>query len=853
MRLKLALPIFFFAVNILCLGSSSLERKFRILSFETLLGSKDRKLIKDMLGSLAAFQHEKSMEAKYPEVLNLEKVINSFMEAKCVIYINNYQNAHMKSVTYPVLLRRPSLVAHFDVERPYAYKSLWGLENIDFEYAEDSENPWVNCYISKYLVTQNLTDTVSDLCIHLRLSEFVWFIKPWTCEVQIDLFPPAYCLTSPFDCSFPKLFHKKLRYGHPHHVTPSPIPPISILILLEHSVGNYPFDHFYVKKWVIQATHLGHARVPSTRSSSFANEIFIICKAIIQSNELPQNFVASSKIMGIKVLKLCPGCFHTEDPGSDFSSIQAISTSNLNILGDFGRLLTYAVPRSGDQLIWRFIHKGDEENVLDLVFRYIQSCDRLPKLSSRTPIRNSPTQRVGLAYAHVWRSIFQNYSITYGSATACNNDVLSRSAYPHGMYYNLKIILTRHPYVKGLYIFPTFIQQEITKLKFISCGKWGLSSVPYQELVSIFDKWIWFGIVASVFLWTAFLRYLTCGVGGLVHHWISLTKVLLEQGNPFRVPELLRVRFGVGIFLLMGTVLSSAYKNVNVYNMIAPRKPVPYEYLADLLADNFTLFTRTGRVDMVLNLRRVSNNISVESHLGQDGPINIIHAWSKFILKSEIASMISTWNEFQNNLFPGQNLMSRVAVENSSLVTSGIRNVAKLLDEAVHFITRILTNYPETDKAYQELTNGRGESFKRMELDMLFGVLEKCHKVALLLPEYICKRFATKLKTEKSLQHVYIGKESYTDIDWMFSFEGMVPPFLIRRFKSISESGIWGRWISLVIGGSSFQRVAGIQPITAANMQGNVVIIFRVSSYGLQLAFVCFFVEFLWGVREKHF
>lgn len=44
-------------------------------------------------------------------------------------------------------------------------------------------------------------------------------------------------------------------------------------------------------------------------------------------------------------------------------------------------------------------------------------------------------------------------------------------------------------------------------------------------------------------------------------------------------------------------MLSNAYKNKNMYNMILPTKPVPYQYLQELVNDNFTIYTRSAYVN----------------------------------------------------------------------------------------------------------------------------------------------------------------------------------------------------------------------------------------------------------------
>lgn len=80
-------------------------------------------------------------------------------------------------------------------------------------------------------------------------------------------------------------------------------------------------------------------------------------------------------------------------------------------------------------------------------------------------------------------------------------------------------------------------------------------------------------------------------------HWMALVKVILEPGDPFvdAVANAGILKPMIGMFLLMGIILSNAYKGTNVYNMIAPRQNVPHRYWHDILIQIYaSLRTYTG-------------------------------------------------------------------------------------------------------------------------------------------------------------------------------------------------------------------------------------------------------------------
>jgi len=87
------------------------------------------------------------------------------------------------------------------------------------------------------------------------------------------------------------------------------------------------------------------------------------------------------------------------------------------------------------------------------------------------------------------------------------------------------------------------------------------------------------------------------GEAGL--YFIQVSKALLEQGDPFSssVSSTKRLRFSIGTFLLVAIVISNAYKSSNVYNLVLPRKPVPYENLSQLLNDSFKIYSKAMLLD----------------------------------------------------------------------------------------------------------------------------------------------------------------------------------------------------------------------------------------------------------------
>jgi len=145
------------------------------------------------------------------------------------------------------------------------------------------------------------------------------------------------------------------------------------------------------------------------------------------------------------------------------------------------------------------------------------------------------------------------------------------------------------------------VSDETNIFTFVSCGKPPSRGFAFEELINVFDVKIWLLIFVFIVL-IAFIIGMVFTIRDSSLHpkrmWVlekhlsilmQVIKALLEQGDPFAstVIDNVVLRCSIGTFLLVGIVLSNAYKNSNVYNLVSPLKPIPYENLSQLLTDGF--------------------------------------------------------------------------------------------------------------------------------------------------------------------------------------------------------------------------------------------------------------------------
>lgn len=125
---------------------------------------------------------------------------------------------------------------------------------------------------------------------------------------------------------------------------------------------------------------------------------------------------------------------------------------------------------------------------------------------------------------------------------------------------------------------------------------------------------------------------------------------------------------------------------------------------------------------------------------------------------------------------------------------------------------------------------------------ILIESVEKCEKMAIVLPDHMCNEFHLSLVKGRNAKHVFIGRESYTDIYSTFELYGPIPPFVIKRLHRLGESGIWQRWIKLLSHGVT-NRVSENSSVQAANVNGNIVVIFILWVSGAVVGIICYLIE----------
>lgn len=710
----------------------------------------DMSFIADRKSAILA---ESKLQMKYPPLVNLNEYLSQISsEGKCLTVLDNFQRINVPQLNTPLILRRPvpSILWAEQQSRVLIYPIL-AADTLELRNVSSFLSRELYCPLSKFLSDINLTRgfEYKDVCVRIKMNEYVLQVKSFPCQVHIGIFPPLYAY-SPRNINFfyPRMVQITLENSPSFFVPPS-IPPINCIAHLK--AEDAPSGSLWINSLLLATFQLDIA------VSEIRQDVFVLIKVTLSGN-----------IQTLEALKYCPTC-HSDNPGD----VGAILSSEVKCC-DPGEIRRTAFPLSHERLRWNLVYKSDDRNLLNLMIRHALSSKKESSFREMWFAifrENSLTEKLAVAHSNVWQSIMKNFSID-------DPDEESTS-------WIQSITLRDISYSRLTYIFPYYIKDELRSLRYVGCGKKGFSSIPFMELVTIFDTLIWFCIFLTMLTMSVSLKVLMKNEN-LIRLIFSTLKVFLEQGDPFHFDVgniSTKLRCITAIFLLIGIVLSNAYKNSNVYNMVIPRKLVLYKNFKELVRDNFSVYTRTSSIywDSIRE-NRFQNLIQEVNFRG-----------TRVYIKSNIQSIVEEYSAIAGSFQLEE-----------TMVESGILETTKFHPDSVSLFIKILENVLPTENFQRgliyEVISEQTSAYQIQEEHMLLNSLKSCEKTALLLPGHICKKYFTLLLKKEHQANLFIGDESYSNVDSLFYLQGWIPPHVITRVKFAAESGMWKWWLE-VLGG----------------------------------------------------
>lgn len=424
------------------------------------------------------------------------------------------------------------------------------------------------------------------------------------------------------------------------------------------------------------------------------------------------------------------------------------------------------------------------------------------------------------AQTYVWLSIMKNYSFITDFNHFCANGELYDSSSNILSLNEAVIDLARinsgkiapHQYTLS------FVNQ-INSIQFITCGNRGLSVLPFIELVAVYDLFVWISLLVTLTCFVIFLKRVWINITFDVI--INITKLLLEQGNPFP-PSFFNkssCRMLFGTLSLAALILSNGYKNENVYRMVASRIPITYDTLSNLLQEGFSLHSRTGVATIFFSSLEIPIKWNFRTHY-------IFTDDRNGFVCSELAALKSALLSKLDNLVLKNAPWSKNAQSKLTVIVSSIHNLSKEVD------------FEEMEFYFEKQLQ---DTLKIKEEELLIEEIRKCDKTAVVLPRDAAMRYALQLSHPNVSStipgRVNIGKEIYFEQYYAFWLSGHITPYMIRRVKTLQTSGVMDWWEKVIFEG--FERTHFVDSRLLPRrpkMDGNIAVIFAVWLAGLTLA-----------------
>lgn len=761
-------------------------------------------------------------QINFPIVQNLRDIFQEFIvdDTRPLIALDNFRQVNVGPLDYPVILRTPVPTVHRKViGRKSQYHVILGSSTVLYRNMSSFDNiEQTPCSESIFLDTFNV---YKYLCLVIRWPVFVLKLKPFGLTVHIKMYPPIYIVQLEMGEIYLELFIG-LGYALSSYITFPSEMVINGMILLRESHESVYTEHNTLLRWINEVL------ASFDRTANHHTFLIFSVGQIVNASIIEERLLdTAGYIKYIRVLQICPSCSHPIN--STHGMVLPIKLESFN----YEYIRRVAFINLDVNPVWAPANMHEDVLVVK-TFNFCRNCVIKGKYEFWKKYMESNTlsslEWVALAHSHVWNSIMRNFTLaSTGDNGECTDWVTENS--------NFVISMDPFPYLSSLMTFPYFLSNHTNKLRIVGCAERGESPLPFEEFIWVFEKCVWFAILVSSVTFMLGTRFLI-NDSFTPENLMSVLKVLLEQGDPFQnfVVRRKQVRIMIGLFLLMGLILSNAYKNTNVYNMVVHRKPILYSYFEELKQDNIIVYTR-GLSMYEAKPQGCKNK-------------NPNHSEKCFEIMEGFAHTLMTEVEdaaeqYAYNFFAKH----RGSQVDPTLITNGLQDAVSLHEEVkLKYRNSLLEMISNRSYSFDEANLIGYYALKNIsapeQTKIIQRSLVKCHRAAAVLPEMLARyTYKVLVKTEK-LPNAFIGKESFSSIDWLFTVGGIVSPNLIKRIHGIGESGVWQLWVKMFT--ETYLRNENVSEVKAVNMEGNVVMVFVVWAVGAGIAILSGLLEYTW-------
>lgn len=806
-----------------CLASE--RKKFRILPIEKAIrirGSSSWYNIGASSSLSSIFEIIRDATSNpYPTVRNLNAYINPLGMQSCLVVINNFQNIDILRFDYPVVLKYPKLAAVVTrVGNEKQYFLIW----IPKQMQPGNRTLFTNdinslCRMSKFLIRNGdkPTTRILDVCLRLDIIRFATSSKPWNCQAQLGLFPVLELFSLKGGLPYyPRNFYHGVALGggaHSSGMIPSSMPPLNIFLTTQRlrnfnlvSFQYYMLAIFYQNQGVydLQAPYLSH-------------ETFFVGAVSPPKYFGYRNFLLSSLITEIRLVRLSHE-YMLQFSNFNDSPVLAVKLASDPLRPEsLLKINQWTSSSPPDEMLIVHIPGHDQDSTSHQLRKILKSC----------PAKPESEEIVSKGHARVWLSIFGNYTFKTANGSSCTNGKITNLKVPqsYGIFWFYMQWLYDEKQDKGHAPMAVEYSDTLNHLRFVSCSELRRQTLPFNELISTYDSWVWISLITTMITLAA-TNTILGRRGSFTLNVLAEFEILVGQSGPYlhRLMKRFPLRFATLLFLFMSVILNEGYKNSNVYNMISPRKPLPYQTFSQLVQNNFTIYSSAAQIRFYMDVLENVETLEYQLHYHN----NSIVAYYVVFVNSELMRI-------RNGNF------RQLIIEHAMLHPSLLSTIRHEVVMHKHWFATSPSSEFGTDMNYQHSLQLE-EIVRDWEIKTLLNFLRKCNNAALVTTERARSNFLKSLKVHPG-QYFSVGKEVYETGSTGVYLAGLVPPVIVRRLKGIEVSGIW-EWHSVLAQNGTASGIESEHSMpTRASMAGNVSVIFVTLLVGLIIAGVFFWLE----------
>lgn len=766
---------------------------------------------------------------EHTNIANLKKILSVFQNSNSLVFLTSFRPVTFQELSYPIILKNLRLVwLWLPVKNEWILKGKFYAQGKLVDQKVNLTDG--HCHSRQLSCHQTWREVNGQkLYTFVNISTFWRKSRGWNNIISISLLPHIQLHTI-HQGNYAYINYEISPVKTSFNIFPSPISPIKIFIIS-------PSDSY---------DNDGFAKIVSFisgRLQQFARFYLYDTKWIISNRSEVNCTILMDKLY---VIQLCRRKLQF--------CLRTIPLTRWNSLTDMTNLpkltLSTLCEASVEKniLLFNITHDDQRVRIIPPLWKALRRCHHN---TGEKPQEKQSREMLSVAknYAKVWLSVMGNFSYTESHETlVCENGKLlhvnEQENWGDKTHINLRIVPTYTQTDSSASMYYALVTSVFNDLQLVICGYREFEGLQFMNLLDAFktNVWVvliivWIILILALHKMSSFAKQLS-----KTHCFLVLMKLLLEQGNPFSlsIVSSRRCQWISGTILLMGIILSNAYKNTNVYNMILPRKPIPYKYLQELVNDNFTIHTRS-------------------EHVGDD--ISIVQSWihsrnfttgSIILMQSE--SHLLRYKFRTDGKYTGSHLSLGSEVYNLHQNIWRFRLPLTKLN-LFHLLVKITSLMPVTHSLHDdvivkinnkinflEFLEEYTQKFLTVELNHLQTFLKRCSRSALTLPRHIGYQLAKNIQDEGH-QDVYQGVETFHELNVAFDMSGIIPQFPVKRAKYAERCGLWKRWQDFFKTKYIRRSEAKSDVFMAATLDGNVIIIFVLFCTGMVVSICCFCFE----------